>query len=111
MAPLGRRGCPSWEVRRSLSIFKCCCRNKDGLTLSQACFGRRPRSPSVSTSLGWEWGQERLRVRERVCVCVCVCFTSGSAQLEPSRLLLSRNCLGAPQIQEFFLTAFISEIL
>lgn len=39
IAPCGRRGCPGWEVRRSLSIFKCCCRNKDGLTLSRACFG------------------------------------------------------------------------
>lgn len=37
--PLWQEGLSLLGVRRSLSIFKCCCRNKDRLNLSRACFG------------------------------------------------------------------------
>ena len=45
-------------------------------------------------------------------MCVCV----ARSRLAPlscnlDRLLLSRSCSGAPQIKDFFLTTFISEIL
>lgn len=36
--PRSRRGYPIRWARQSLSIFRCCCRNKDDLNLSQACF-------------------------------------------------------------------------
>lgn len=36
--PWWQEGLPLLRVRRLLSIFRCCCRNKDGLNLSRACF-------------------------------------------------------------------------
>lgn len=52
--PRSRRGYPICWVRQLLSIFKCCCRNKDNLNLSRACFEEAQSTPRPSIPrVGW----------------------------------------------------------
>lgn len=47
LPPTHRRGYPICWVRQLLSIFRCCCRNKDDLNLNWACFeeSKAPEHP------------------------------------------------------------------